>query len=253
MRKRSIAFAFGVSLLTFLVLLTMNYYDKKLSELTTSDLLFFSIWSTVAGAIVIFTSWVLLIAFKKVRKPDRPKFYNISGALFLLFAIILYLHVKDIPLEDLTMATFLSVLVFYISPIIFCLFILTRKISLLFSFGISLTVFLILLAVNYYDKIFVDLTTSDLLFFSIWSTVAGGIGVFIYFTFSHRVGDLNISGAFILVFASLLYCHTGSVTFDEIIMSAFISALTFFALFFVLGLFVIIVLFNHYKKKSKWV
>jgi hypothetical protein len=117
---------------------------------------------------------------------------------------------------------------------------------------VSLAVFLGLLAFNYYDKMFYELKTGDLLYFSIWSTIAGGIGAIICFLLTERAGDFNLSGAFILIFFGLLYMHTGNVVFDEIIMASFISVLTLFSFIFVSGLFVMIMLFNYYQKKSRW-
>lgn len=252
MRKRSLAFAFGVSLFTFLILLTENYYDSLFLELTTTDLLIFTILSTLTGAIALFSLWLVLFAIKKGELSEKPQIYNVSGLLFLLFALILYLYMRDIPLRELKMPVLLAILVFYITPLVIGLFVLCRKLSLILTFGISLAVFLILLTATYYDKMFYEVKTIDLLYFSIWSTIAGGIGAGIYFLLTERLGDFNLSGAFILIFFGLLYMHTGNIELEDVIMATFISVLTLFSFILVSGLFVLIMIFNHYKKKSRW-
>ncbi|MFX0132042.1 MAG: hypothetical protein ACFFDN_00220 [Candidatus Hodarchaeota archaeon] len=251
MKKHGLAFSFGVSLFTFLILLTENYYDRMLVELTTGDLLIFTLISTITGFITLFAFWGILIALKRGTLSDGPKIYNISGGLFLLFAIILYLYVRDIPLKVLSMSIFISIIAFYILPIVLVLFLLTRKISLILTFGTSIAVFLALLSVNYYDKMLSEVKTGDLLYFSIWSTIAGCIGAGLSFFLTERVGDFNLSGAFILIFAGLLFLHAGDALFKDIIMATFISVLTLFSFIFISGIFVIIMLFNYYKKTSR--
>lgn len=258
MKKRKLTFVFGISMLTFVILLTYFYYDKLLSELTTSDLLFFSMISTIAGAVAFGFLWLISFIVKKGKNIERPKLYNISGSFFLIFAVILYLVVRDIPLKNLEMSIFLSIFVFCIVPLIATLLIVSKKLSLLLTFLLSLSMFLLFLNIYYYKRMFLDLTTGDLLNFSIGGTIAGGIGGFLYWVSTQRkLGAIAgvITGAFLMFFAIILFIHTRNVALDEIYMATFISVLAIFTLFvFVPGLFVIILIYNYYGKRGgEWI
>lgn len=257
MKKRNLTFVFGVSVLTFLIALTFTYYDKMLSELMTGDILFFSIISTIAGSATFFALWIITFIRKKGKDIEHPKLYNISGSFFLIFALILYLVVGDIALKDLEMSMFLHIFVICIFSLIAFLLIITKKVSLLLTFLVSLAMVILFLNIYYYKQMFLDLTTGDLLHFSIGALVAGGIGGFIYWVITGRkLGAIAgvIASAFLMFFAIVLFIHTRNVALDEIYMATFISALTVFVLFaFIPGLFVIILIYNYYGKRgNEW-
>jgi len=223
-----------------------------LFELSTLDLLWISIWGAVAGGVTALIIGIL--AFFLLGKSGRPKLYNISGGLFLLFSVLMYIHCRDITLGDLTMATFISILVFHIFTVLMILFILTRKISLVLTFGVSFMTFIAFLTVNYYDMMFMDLLIGDLLWYSICGVIAGSISLLFMKGLTGRWGDLNLSGGLILAFAILLFIHCGNIELRDVAMSTFISVLTIFSFFLIIGIFVITKLYKHQKDKrgGKW-
>lgn len=252
LKKLHIAFCFGIALLTSIILLTVQFYDRMLFELTTLDLLWISIWGAVAGGIAAVILGVL--AFFLLGKTGKPKLYNISGVLFLLFAVLMYIHCRDIRLGELTMATFISILVFHIFTVLMILFILSRKVSLVLTFGVSFITFISFLTVNYYDMMFMDLMIGDLLWYAICGVIAGMISLILMKAFIGRWGDFNLSGGLILAFAILMYIHCGNIELRDVVMGTFISVLTIFSFFLIIGIFVITKIYKHQKDKQggKW-
>lgn len=114
-----------------------------------------------------------------------------------------------------------------------------KKIPTIFTLGASLILVLILMTINYYDKDFVDLTTSDFLFFSMWGAILGfAIGVISLLALK-RTSDFNISGTLLLIFAIILWMCAGDITLLELPMRSFLTACTFFLIPLVLGVLLI--------------
>lgn len=251
-KKIYIAFSFGIALLTSIVLLTVQFYDRMLSEITTLDLLWVSIWGAVAGFATMSIAWILLLIH--LRQVGRPKLYNISGGLFLLFAALLYILCRNITLAEMTMATFIAILVYGIFPVLLFLFLVSRKISLVFTFGVSFITFIVFLTVNYHDKMFLDLMTGDLIWYSIYGLIAGGLSLAILKLVTGLWGDLNLSGMFIFIFAIILFIHCGNIALWDVAMATFNSVLIIFCFFLIIGIYVITKLYKYQKDKrgGKW-
>jgi len=99
----------------------------------------------------------------------------------------------------------------------------TKLKRIVFTFGTTALVLLLILTFYHWDKTFKDFTTLDLLFTTLIAYAVGTIlAVVIFFKF-RPYSDLNLSGVAILVLAILLWSTSGDVAFADIPLRTIIT------------------------------